>query len=212
MGHWKFRYPGPAAVLLGFLVLAQQILTAQSVADVLLVVNDASQLSRAIGQYYAARRGVPPKNICHIRTTTTEDIARAKYDQEIAGAVGACLTRNRLTEQVLYIVTTGGVPLKIPESSKASGMQGDYAAVDSELALLYSDLKRGQPHPIAGPAINPFFGRRDSKFGHPEFPMYLVTRLAAYDLAGVKALIDVMLMMMPRPRASIPFATVFAMM
>ena len=44
----------------------------------------------------------------------TEDIAREQYDREIAGAIGACLTRNSLTEQILYIVTTGGVPLKIP--------------------------------------------------------------------------------------------------
>ena len=70
-------------------------------------------------------------------------------------------------------------------------MEGDYyAAVDSELTLLYSDLKQGQAHPISGPALNPFFGKRDAKFAHPEFPMYLVTRLAAYDLEGVKAIID----------------------
>jgi uncharacterized protein (TIGR03790 family) len=173
--------------MLGLLILAQQILAAQSVANVLLVVNDASQLSRDIGQYYSARRGVSPRNICHIRTAATEDIARAQYDREIAGAIGACLTRNQLTEQILYIVTTGGVPLKIPGPAE---MTGDYAAVDSELTLLYSDLKQGHPHPIAGPAPNPFFGRREAKFAHPEFPIYLVTRLAAYDLEGVKAIID----------------------
>ena len=69
-------------------------------------------------------------------------------------------------------------------------MNGDYAAVDSELTLLYSDLKQGKAHPIAGPLLNPFFGKREAKFAHPEFPMYLVTRLAAYDLEGVKAIID----------------------
>lgn len=169
------------------LALAQQVLAAQGVANVLLVVNDASRLSRNIGQYYASRRGVPPKNICHIRTAETEDIARAQYDREIAGPIGACLTRNHLTEQILYIVTTGGVPLKIPGSG---GMGGDYAAVDSELTLLYSDLKQGKEHPIAGPFFNPFFGKREAKFAHPEFPMYLVTRLAAYDLEGVKAIVD----------------------
>jgi len=172
-------------------VLAQELLSAQGVANVLLVVNDASQLSRDIGQYYIARRGVPPRNICHIRTAVTEEIARAQYDREIAGAIGACLTHNQLIEQVLYIVTTGGVPLKIPGTKGGpEGMEGDYAAVDSELTLLYSDLKHGKTHPIAGPALNPFFGKREVKFTHPEFPMYLVTRLAAYDLEGVKAIID----------------------
>jgi len=157
----------------------------------LLVVNDASPLSRDIGRYYSARRGVPPRNICHIRTVETENIARAQYDREIAGAIGACLTRNRLTEQILYIVTTGGVPLRIPAvNAGSSEMETDNAAVDSELTLLYSDMKSGKTHAIAGPANNPYFGRREAKFAHPEFPIYLVTRLAAYDLEGVKAIID----------------------
>jgi uncharacterized protein (TIGR03790 family) len=186
-GRRGFGYYGPAASLLASFFLSHQLLIAQGVANVLLVVNDASRLSRDIGQYYSARRGLPPRNICHIRTAETENIERAKYDREIAGAIGTCLTGNQLTEQILYIVTTGGVPLKIPGSGE---MTGDYAAVDSELTLLYADLKQGKAHPIAGPLANPFFGKREAKFAHPEFPMYLVTRLAAYDLEGVKAIID----------------------
>jgi len=187
MGRSSLRYHMSAKWILAVLALAQQTIAAQDVANVLLVVNDASQLSRDIGQYYASRRGVPPKNICHIRTAKTEEIQRTEYDREIAGAIGACLKRNQLIEQVLYIVTTAGVPLTIPGSGE---MTGDYAAVDSELTLLYTDLKQGKGHPVAGPLLNPFFGRRDAKFAHPEFPMYLVTRLAAYDLAGVKGIID----------------------
>ena len=102
-------------------LLASNPFPAQGVANVLLVVNDASRLSRDIGQYYSARRGVPPRNICHIRTAETEEIERAQYDREIAGPIGACLTRNQLTEQILYIVTTGGVPLKIPGSGEMNG-------------------------------------------------------------------------------------------
>src|SRR6476646_7917883 len=142
--------------MLGIHVVVQQALAAQDITNVLLVVNDASRLSRDIGQYYVARRGLPPRNICHIRTAETEEIERARYDREVAGPIGACLTRNQLTEQILYIVTTGGVPLKIPGSHE---MTGDYAAVDSELTLLYSDLKQGKAHPIAGPFLNPFFGK-----------------------------------------------------
>src|ERR1700733_7183684 len=191
LGQRSFGYYGSAGTILGLLVFAQQILSAQDVTNVLLVVNDASRLSRDIGQYYASRRGVPPKNICHIRTVETEEIERAQYDREIANAIGACLTRNQLTEQILYIVTTGGVPLKIASTAgETEGMNGDFASVDSELTLLYFDLKHGQPHTIAGPLVNPFFGKREAKFAHPEFPMYLVTRLQAYDLEGVKAIID----------------------
>jgi len=189
MDQQSLRYCGMAGKLLGTLVVLHQILFAQTVANVLLVVNDASPLSRDIGQYYAGRRGIRPTNICHIRAPVMEQIERAVYDKEIAGPIGECLKRNRLTEQVLYIVTTAGVPLTIPDSSKASGMEGDYAAVDSELTLLYSDL-RGKAHPLAGPFLNPFFGRREMKFTHPEVPIYMVTRLAAYDLEGAKGIID----------------------
>jgi uncharacterized protein (TIGR03790 family) len=186
-GRRSSGYYGLAASLFASLFIGAQLLPAQGVANVLLVVNDASRMSRDIGQYYSAKRGVPPGNICHIRTAETEAIARAEYDREIARPIGACLKRNQLTEQVLYIVTTGGVPLKIPGSG---GMTGDYAAVDSELTLLYTDLKQGKGHPTVGPVVNPFFGRREAKFAHPEFPMYLVTRLQAYDLEGVKTIID----------------------
>ncbi len=189
MGRRSFGYYGPVASLLASLLIGQQPISAQGVAAVLLVVNDASRLSRDIGQYYSMRRGIPLRNICHIRTAEMEGIDRAVYDQEIAGPVGACLTRNRLTEQILYMVTTGGVPLKI-SGREPEGINGDYASVDSELTLLYLDLKQGKAHPVAGPLLNPFFGKREAKFAHPEIPMYLVTRLQAYDLEGVKAIID----------------------
>ena len=64
------------------------------------------------------------------------------------------------------------------------------AAVDSELTLLYLDMKRGTPHALRGSIPNPFFGKKDAPFTHPQFPIYLVTRLAAYDFDGVKAIID----------------------
>ena len=189
LGRRSFGYYGPAARLLLSFLVGLQTVSAQGITKVLLVVNDASRLSRDIGQYYSARRGLPPRNICHIRTAETEEIDRAQYDREIAGPIGTCLKHNQLTEQILYIVTTGGVPLKI-SGREPEGPTGDYASVDSELTMLYSDLKQGKAHPIAGPLGNPFFGKREAKFAHPEFPIYMVTRLQAYDLEGVKAIID----------------------
>jgi uncharacterized protein (TIGR03790 family) len=154
---------------------------------VLVVVNDNSPVSRTIGEYYARRRAVPLKNVCRIRTPPAEEISRAVYDVDIASAVGRCLQANALAEQILYIVTTLGVPLRI---AGKSGMNGDIAAVDSELTLLYSDLRQTRKHPSPGWQPNPFFGKRLAKFAHPQFPIYLVTRLAAYDFAGVRAMID----------------------
>ena len=62
--------------------------------------------------------------------------------------------------------------------------------MDSELALLYGKLKGATvPTRRAACAIRSSC-KRDAPFRHPQFPIYLVTRLAAYDLADVKAMID----------------------
>ena len=90
------------------------------------------------------------------------------------------------TEQILYIVTTAGVPLKVRGSG---GLTGDAASVDSELTLLYFDL-HGRSHALAAGIANPFFGKTGVPFRHPDFPIYLVTRLAGYDFDDAKAIVD----------------------
>lgn len=155
-------------------------------ARVLLVVNDNSPVSRTIGEYYARKRNVPTENICHLKAPTVEEIERPEYNR-FAADVGACLKKNQLVESVYYIVTTLGDPLKVKGTLEVTG---DAASVDSELTVLYSELHGGGPHKIAGPLRNPFFGHITEEFSHPEFPIYLVTRLAAYDFLGVKAMID----------------------
>ncbi len=88
---------------------------------------------------------------------------------------------------MLYIVTTLGVPLKI--DGNGTPQNTERASVDSELALLYGKLK-GAHFERAGMVGNPYFMKREEHFGHPRFPIYLVTRLAGWDVADVKALID----------------------
>jgi uncharacterized protein (TIGR03790 family) len=162
-------------------------LCAQTGENVLLVVNQNDTVSREIGDYYRPRRRVPVKNVCSIATTRDEEISWRVYQQQIEGPIGDCLKKAGLVEKVLYIVTTLGVPLKV--DGPGSGMMAERASVDSELTLLYGKLK-GDRYPRPGGMGNPLYMRRDARFQHPEFPIYLVTRLAAYDLADVKAMID----------------------
>src|SRR6185437_16504319 len=112
----------------------------------------------------------------------------ADYTREIAGPVAAFLRKANLTEQILYIVTTLGVPLRVPGAG--GGLTTETASVDSELTLLYRDMHFARPHPLAGSLPNPFFEQTGAAFSHPRFSMYLVTRLAAYDFDGVKGIID----------------------
>ena len=161
---------------------------AQSGANVLLVVNGNSAISRQIGAYYRPRRSVPVANVCTLASTEKEEIDWKTYVSQIETPIGECLKRGHLTESVLYIVLTMGVPLKV-DGSGGEFLTRESASVDSELALLYSKLQ-GVKFERAGPIRNPFFMQRDAPFRHPRFPIYLVARLAAYDLADVRAMID----------------------
>jgi len=172
----------------GWLILAGALAWAQP-ERVLVVVNDQSALSKAIGDYYAIQRAIPAKNICHLKTADREKITRGVYQRDIAGGVANCLRKNGLIESIYYIVTTRGVPLVV-DGPVHETTNAEYASVDSELTLLYSDMKKQHMHATMGVVPNPFFGKRDAVFSHPEFPIYLVTRLAAYDFETVKAMID----------------------
>lgn len=160
---------------------------AQTPDQVLVVVNRQSPASREIGEYYLKKRAVPLANLCTVNTAPTEKVSRAIYLKEIEAPIAAFLKKNRLQEKILYVVTTIGVPLII--NGDGDAMQSTISSVDSELTLLYQRMK-GVVFPIPGAVANPFFRQRDAPFQHPQVPIYLVTRLAAYDMAEMKGLVD----------------------
>jgi uncharacterized protein (TIGR03790 family) len=162
------------------------LLRAQPPDTVLIVVNQSSALSRNIAEYYAARRHIPSANICRIEAPADEEISRGDFDDRISHPVQNYLRAHNLTEKILYIVTTAGVPLKVRGSG---GLTGEESSVDSELTLLYSEL-HGRSHPLPGGIANPFFNKAAAPFRHPDFPIYLVTRLTGYDFPDVKGIID----------------------
>ena len=166
-------------------------LWAQTGENVLVVVNDSSTFSRRIGEYYVRKRAVPLANVCHIKAPIDEEISRAVYGTHVEAPVAACLA-GAMTDRILYIATTLGVPLRITGGPIESGVETSTAAVDSELALVYGALRHGKPRGarFAGATTNPFFGQRDAAFTHARFPIYLVTRLAGYDFEDVKGIID----------------------
>jgi uncharacterized protein (TIGR03790 family) len=154
--------------------------------EVALIVNDADPASRAIAAYYAARRGIPAAHICHLRLAPDEEIGRETYEREIEAPVAEWLKQRNLVERILVLVTTSGVPLKVKGSVSRTGTA---SSVDSELALLYNLLHAGKRLPLEGGVPNPFY-MSNQRFRHPQFAMYLVTRLTAYTVEDVKAMID----------------------
>jgi uncharacterized protein (TIGR03790 family) len=166
------------------------LLLAQTPDSVLIVINQPSDLSRKIGEYYAERRHIPASNICRLNASVDEEISRSDYNDRIANPIQNYLRGHNLTEKVLYIVTTAGVPLKVRGNL---GPSAEAASVDSELTLLYFDL-HGRAHPVPAGMANPFFGKTNAPFRHPDFPIYLVTRLAGFDFDDVKGIVDRALM------------------
>jgi uncharacterized protein (TIGR03790 family) len=151
------------------------------------VLNKQSFISRRIGQHYIRQREIPLAQVCTIDTPATEEISRAVYDKDIEAPIYAFLEKNNLVDRIFYIVTTLGVPLRIAGTDDA--LNAEHASVDSELSALYG-RRHGVDWPVRGALRNPFYGQRDAPFRHPNFPMYLVTRLAGYDFDDVRGLID----------------------
>ncbi|MBM3725438.1 MAG: TIGR03790 family protein [Acidobacteria bacterium] len=158
---------------------------AQTAANVVVVVNENSALSRAIGERYARLRDIPETQFCRIKAPVDEEISRDVYTQSIERPVARCLAQGTLAGSTWFLVTTQGVPLKV--AGPSGTVQAEAAAVDSELTLLPLRM-RGAAIPLAGPHLNPYFGAR-ARFD-PRHKIYLVTRLAAYSFEDVAALLN----------------------
>lgn len=183
----------PRVAAAGLLLLAGTAnpTAAQTGRNVLLVVNEASEASVRIGDYYARWRELPARNVVRITTATTETIQRPAYDATIETPVAGWLSRHGLQDEVLYIVLTKGVPIRI---AGTAGRDGTTASVDSELSLLYRRMV-GAAAPALGRVDNPYFlGDRPvieaRPFTRHAHDIYLVTRLDGYTVDDAIALVD----------------------
>ncbi len=136
----------------------------------LLVVNDNSDVSRKIGEKYAALRKLPPENVCHIRCAADETMDRAAFEADVQAPIRTYLAEKKLSRNISFIVTTSGVPLRIAPGAVRGGAERPGTAVDSELTLLPA------PRALSGQFENPYL-HRDEPFNSTLFGMYLVTRL-----------------------------------
>lgn len=179
------------AVIIAALALLPAQAAAQTSDNVLLVVNSASPQSTQIADHYAQVRHVPDRNIVRLKTTDADTMSRADFESTIQAPIGAWLARQRLQDQVLYIVLTKGVPLRVEGTG---GQSGTVASVDSELTLLYRRMVGG-PVSTVGHLDNPYFlGDRPiadaARFSRLTSDLYLVTRLDGFTVDDVLKLID----------------------
>ena len=175
------------AILLSLVSLA----SAQTAANVLVVVNESSEDSVKIGEHYAKARAIPSAQVLRLKFPVAEAITRLGYAQLIEAPIGEWLNANGAQDRILYIVLTKGLPLRI---NGTAGRQGTVSSVDSELTLLYRRMS-GTPVAPQGQITNPYYLGTDpvakaKPFSHRAHDIYLVTRLDGFTAADVIAMID----------------------
>lgn len=169
--------------------------------NVLLVINDNSATSQAIGAYYQQKRGIPDRNVCHIRCSVAEQVTRAECETNIVSPIRAFLAAYDVTGQIDYIVLTKGIPLKADYSN--TYFDGPLS-VNSVLTCV-GEPSITYPYPVSSdpafrpPLVNPYgptatpaapeqyFTHGLSFSGHR---YYAVTRLDAYAVTDIFRMID----------------------
>jgi uncharacterized protein (TIGR03790 family) len=165
--------------------------SAQSGANVLVIVNETNADSVTIGAHYARVRGVPADQVLRVKADATDEVDRAAFNLQIQAPIAAWLRQRAAQDRILYIVLAKGIPLRI---AGTPGREGTTASVDSELTLLYRRLA-GHVPALNGRIANPYFLgagpiAEARTFSRAASDLYLVTRLDGYTLGDVTALID----------------------
>jgi uncharacterized protein (TIGR03790 family) len=189
----KHRLLPVAMILLAAAARAQHPLAGR----VLVLVNDkmpkeagtgSTGASVFVGQYYAAKRGIPAENIVHLKTSTEENIGKEDFEAQIATPLRKFLDAGvgAMRQKILYIVPVYGVPVQV----------GGALAVDSVLSVMYAGHEELKP-----PLRNPYYGPTGSRPPHFDdwvrqfeaaggFKLFLVTRLDGPSAMIAKGLVD----------------------
>jgi len=155
-------------------------------SDVLLVTNNNSSDSLAIGSYFVQLR-----NITHWVNVTlpnnSEVLSFAQMNTSVIQPIRAYLNSSNGTG-INYIVLTKGVPTYMRWNGIPDwAVDDDAASVDSEIALINTAYESsiGQNGSVA----NPYYGS-NAKFTRALFGIYLVSRLDGYNVSSAESLVD----------------------
>jgi uncharacterized protein (TIGR03790 family) len=153
--------------------------------DVLVVINSNSSLSESIGTYFASSRNIPTANLARINVSTDEEIDSVEF-ASLRSQVENYITSHGLSNQINYIVTTKGVPLKVNRGNTFS-TNSPSSSVESDLSLILGSYSSN----IGGNGIvySPYY-YQTGHFSRATYGIYLVTRLDGYSLDEIKGLID----------------------
>ena len=155
--------------------------------DVAVVINTNSPVSVRVGNYFQQQRDIPEINMIRIAIPTSEEIDTFELN-EIVQQIDSYLSSNQIKEQINYLVTTKGVPLKVAADQclDVNDLPG-CSSLDSELTLLRGNLINEIGR--LGGSNNPYYDK-NTRFSSTLFDMYLVTRLDGYTEQDIMNMID----------------------
>ena len=166
MGHY-FRSGWALALCLLCLMLPLPSGFAAGPENVLVLVNDnwpdedgnGQSDSVDVGQYYAARRGVPSEQIVHFSPNTFTKLAFVDYANFVNTIVNPLVTKleendGELHDRILYFVCAYGMPYRVltgftsAQNPFGSAVNNDARSVDSYLCALYLVHQFGPDSPV----------------------------------------------------------------
>ena len=163
--------------------------------DVAVIVNSNDTTSIAIGNYFKTKRNIPAKNIISVDVSPIEEINDSVF-KSYRKQVEDFLINNNLIQDINYLVTTKGCPLKILRDT--ADPNNCNASVESELMMIIGkrNSKIGNCgnkfNQWAGAVGNPYLNSKNNfeSYDAKDYQMYLVTRLDAYTQQEVFNIID----------------------
>lgn len=178
------------------LSLCAQVTTSYS--DVLLMVNDSSVNSVDIATYFAQRRSIPQHHIFHFQHDTSksgdfgETIDSLTFKREILWPLENFMRTRNLVDSINFIVCTKGCPLRVSTPHNAGAFGGTSSFTDCIALANGIDSVKMLTNKPSGPATSRYATDGPLEhFRHSQatMPYYLTTRLDAYTVDQVKALI-----------------------
>lgn len=149
---------------------------------VLVLINENSPSSMAVGGYYVSKRQVPKGNVLFLRLPVSQSFPQSQFESKIANPIR--LKIGSLKHEIDFIVTTKDFPLLF-----------DSGAMYSVDAFIMAMGRKVEPMPQKFAradierCINPYFNRAES-FSSKQYGLYLVTRIDGYTVDDCKRLID----------------------
>ena len=166
------------AVWSGLTWIAGSALAGGSGLNTLVVINQNSSNSIALGNYYAERRAVPPENILRI-AWTGGDISwdGTQFQTNLLQPLLNAITARGLTNQIHYVVLSMDIPYSTIQSNMYNGTTSGlfYGLKVNGVASSY--FQSEAPFPDAKPAASPGYS-------------FLATMITDNSLAEAKLIVD----------------------